>query len=250
MVSPKFEIEYTNQEVTAWGGMRLMKEVLERSGVSQQLRELTLPKARSNRGYDSKVIVESFFLNVWMGCERMSHTEVLRHDATLKTLFGWQQTPSAATYGRFFNKFSMGLNQEIFPKIQKDFLAKLALKKVTLDIDSSVMTRYGNQEGAKRGYNPHKPGRSSHHPLMAFVADVRMVANAWMRSGNTGASTRAEDFLEETLEIVGQERVGLLRADSGFCSEKMMSFFEQKQVSYIVAARFHGGVREAVSQGR
>ena len=26
----------------------------------------------------------------------------------------------------------------------------------TLDIDSSVMTRYGEQEGAKKGYNPAK----------------------------------------------------------------------------------------------
>jgi len=67
----------------------------------------------------------------------------------------------------------MGLNQEVFPRIQKDFFAKLVLKKVTLDIDSSVITRYGTQEGAKRGYNPHKPGRNSHHPLMAYIADVR-----------------------------------------------------------------------------
>lgn len=35
--------------------------------------------------------------------------------------------------------------------------------------DSSVLTRYGEQEGAARGYNPSKPGRKSHHPLMAFV---------------------------------------------------------------------------------
>jgi len=27
----------------------------------------------------------------------------------------------------------------------------------TLDCDSPVLTRYGEQQGAKRGYNPHKP---------------------------------------------------------------------------------------------
>lgn len=31
MVGPKFEIEYRDQKVTAWGGMRLMKEVLRLS---------------------------------------------------------------------------------------------------------------------------------------------------------------------------------------------------------------------------
>ena len=42
---------------------------------------------------------------------------------------------------------------------------------VTLDLDSTVITRYGQQEGAARGYNPAEHGRVSHHPLMAFVAD-------------------------------------------------------------------------------
>jgi hypothetical protein len=31
-----------------------------------------------------------------------------------------------------------------------------------LDMDSTVKTLYGHQEGAEVGYNPHKPGRPSH----------------------------------------------------------------------------------------
>ncbi len=249
MVSPNFEIKYTNQDVTAWGGMRLMKEVIERSGVRQQLSELPLPEPESNRGYDPQLITESFLVNVWMGCSRLCHTEILRQDSTLKTLFGWKQTPSGTTYGRFFNKFSQGLNQTIFPRLQKEFVAKLPLKKMTVDVDSSILTRYGEQEGVARGYNPTKPGRGSHHPLMAFIADVRMVANAWMRCGNTGASSSAEGFLEETFEIMSTDRIGLIRADSGFCSEKMMHYFESKKVHYIVAARFHSGVKRALGKG-
>lgn len=49
----------------------------------------------------------------------------------------------------------------------------------TLDFDSTVMVREGNQEGAAKGYNPKRPGRLSHHPLLAFVSDVRMIANYW-----------------------------------------------------------------------
>ena len=59
---------------------------------------------------------------------------------------------------------------------------------MTLDLDSTVMTRYGTQEGAMRGYNPAKRGRASHHPLMAFVADLRMIANCWLRSGNSSSA--------------------------------------------------------------
>ena len=59
----------------------------------------------------------------------------------------------------------------------------------TVDFDSSVLTRYGSQEGAKRGYNPQKRGRASHHPLIAFINDLRLVTNFWLRSGDTALST-------------------------------------------------------------
>jgi hypothetical protein len=250
MVKPEFEIEYSGEKVTAWGGMRLMKEVLERSGVSRLLEQASLPQPGSNRGYEAQVVVESYLVNVWMGCYRMSHTEVLRHDETLKALFGWKQTPSATSYGRFFNKFCQRRNQEVFPVLQRRFMENIPLTKMTLDVDSSVITRYGSQQGVARGYNPGKPGRGSHHPLLAFVAEPRMVANAWLRPGNTGASSSVEHFLDETFGIIGRERIGLVRADSGFCSEKMMGYFEQNVVPYIVAARFHGGLKAGVRNAR
>jgi hypothetical protein len=61
------------------------------------------------------------------------------------------------------------------------------------------MTRYGEQEGANKEYNPNKRGRNSHHPLMAFVNDVRMVANIWLRGGNGSPANNFIGFLEDTL---------------------------------------------------
>ena len=101
-----------------------------------------------------------------------------------------------------------------------------------MDVDSSAITRYGEQEGSKRGYNPTKRGRNSHHPLFAFVNDIRMVVNCWNRSGNTGSSSNCINFLEETFRTLTNKKVGLFRADSGFCSETIMKFIEDKQIAY------------------
>jgi hypothetical protein len=57
----------------------------------------------------------------------------------------------------------------------------------------------GCQEVSAKGYNPCRPGRKSVHPLLAFVADIRMVANYLLRPGNTGATTNSLSFLENTL---------------------------------------------------
>jgi flavodoxin len=46
-----------------------------------------------------------------------------------------------------------------------------------LDFDSSVETVYGNQEGAKVGANPSKPGRKSYHPLLVFEGKSHLCLN-------------------------------------------------------------------------
>ena len=94
------------------------------------------------------------------------------------------------------------------------------------------MVREGSQEGAAKGYNPKRPGRLSHHPLLAFVSDVRMIANYWLRPGNTSASTNYLSFLEDTLSKLEGKRVGLVRMDSGFFARK---YPDMKYLAYFQA---------------
>jgi len=154
----------------------------------------------------------------------------------LQEIFDIKRLPSQATYSRFFHKFSMMKNNEIFPQLQYKFLEQIDIGALTIDLDSSVITRYGNQEGAKKGYNPKKMGRNSHHPLIAFIDQTRMVANAWMRSGNTSDLNNWEDFLYETFKIILKNKeIGLVRADSGFYSNEFLKWFEKEKLNYIIA---------------
>ena len=83
-----------------------------------------------------------------------------------------------------------------------------------------------------------RPGRNSHHPLIAFVSDIRMIANYWLRPGNTSASTNYLSFLEDSLENLDGKKVGLIRMDSGFFSGEILDYLEMKALNYIVACRF------------
>jgi|GEM_PF-4529853 len=58
---------------------------------------------------------------------------------------------------------------------------------------------YGEQEGAKKGYNPRKPGYPSHRPIFAFLAELKIVVNPWLRPGNVADLTGLDQFLKETL---------------------------------------------------
>jgi hypothetical protein len=54
-----------------------------------------------------------------------------------------------------------------------------------LDSDVTVKPLYGHQEGAVKGYNPHKPGRPSHTYHTYFVT-IQVPKLAYARRGTGG----------------------------------------------------------------
>ena len=225
-----------------------MKKLIEKTGISSKLLELGLPEGKSNNTIDAVSIIESFWVSIWIGCFRFSHTAVLRVDEVLRDIFGWKRVASGTTFGRFFKKFTPSMNHHVFIELYSWFFEQLTFDNYTLDVDSSVITRYGEQEGSKKGYNPKKPGRNSHHPLFAFVNDIRMVANCWNRSGNTGSSSNCIHFLEETFAILKNKKVGLFRADSGFCTSAILDFIEDKKMAYVMSCKLYARLQSEIYQ--
>lgn len=240
-------IEYSDKQVTPFGGMSLMKRFLDQTKIREDLRTLNLPQPGSNCGYAPEQIIESFWLGIWTGASRYIHCDWLRYDKTLQDIFGWDRMPSQSTYSRFFGKFSQSRNTEVFPALQKRFFDQVGVDNITVDFDSTVITRYGDQEGSAKGYNPNKRGRNSHHPLMAFVSQTRMVANAWLRPGNTADSSSCKHFMEETFrDVLNDKIIGLVRGDSGFYTEELLNYLETASYNYIIAARMYPNVKHAV----
>jgi hypothetical protein len=162
----EFDISYTSKEIMPWGGMVFLKQMLQKIVFRELIEDSPdLPVSGSNRGYKTSTIIEGFITSIWCGANRFLHTEVTRHDAALGKIFGWNNPPGQDTYKRFFSKFNQGTNQKVGDYFYSWFFDNIKFDNFTLDIDSSVMTRYGEQEGAKKGYNPNKKGRSSHHPV-------------------------------------------------------------------------------------
>ncbi|WP_057940415.1 IS1380 family transposase [Algoriphagus resistens] len=241
-------IEYSDKPVPPFGGMSLMKRFLDQTGIKEYLSTLDLPQPGSNRGYDPADIVTSFWLSIWTGASRYVHCDWLRYDNVLQSIFGLEQMPSQSTYSRFFCKFSQQRNTEVFPVLQNWFFDQLGVDNLTVDFDSTVITRYGEQEGSAKGYNPNKRGRNSHHPLMAFVGQTRMVANAWLRPGNTAdSSSSCKLFMQETFDqALKGKKIGLVRADSGFYNEELLSYLEQEQHNYIMAVKMYPNVKSEI----
>jgi hypothetical protein len=81
------------------------------------------------------------------------------------------------------------------------------------------------------------------------LSEAHFLLHGWQRSGNCGTSRGVEEFLKEALALWGQrEKIRLLRADSGFFDDKLLSFLEQRLLPYIVVARLTPWVKRAAQR--
>jgi hypothetical protein len=113
-----------------------------------------------------------------------------------------------------------------------------------LDLDSTVFSREGKQEGARKGFNPRRKGRNSHHPLLAVLAEAPFVLHGWLRSGNTGSARGVVPFLQEALALLPEGLwLRTVRADSGFFDGGFLDFLEARGLAYVVVARLTSTLR-------
>ena len=242
---------YTDKEVTPWGGLLLVKQFYGRIGMGKMLRSLPFHERGSGRGLEHSEIVESFLVSIILGANNCSSSSRLGYDKVVKEMFGWKQgMPSQSTLSRFFPKYDGAASDEIFARLNQWWFGNLGYRNMTLDVDSTVITRFGDQEGAELGYNPRYKGRKSHHPILAFLAEPKMVVNSWIRAGNCASSTEFEEFLENTFEMIPREQISLLRGDNGFCSNKIFNYLEDKSLDYIISAPMKAGLVDAILSQR
>lgn len=95
-----------------------------------------------------------------------------------------------------------------------------------IDVDSSVKGVSGHQQGAQKGFNPHKKGQKSYHPPGAFRAGSKEVIHSRWRGGNAHPANGAGSFLKETLPQLPEGQTHIFRADSGFYGDEFFTAIE------------------------
>ena len=236
------ELRFVDKDIRAWGGMALMKRMLDHMRFDEALKRCALPEPGSNRGDRPEQLMLQFMLSVWCGANRFERGEVTRHAPVLQRVFGFPRMANFKAVMRLFGKFTQATNEQVMDQTYWWFFDRVQINGITLDWDSTVMTRYGHQEGAVRGYNPNKRGRCSRHPLMAFVADTRMIGNCWLRPGNASSAHNAQAFLANTLYrgcADCENRIKELKYDFAADSFNMSNFWATEAVLNTVMIAYN-----------
>jgi hypothetical protein len=249
--SERLILRETNRAVTPFGGVAVFISFLQKIELVAQLKRHMPIRWKSPNRIDPTDTFLAFLVSVLVGARRFAHAALLRGDQALHALLGMQRFPIDDTIRNLFRQFTMGNVQRFYEPLAEWQIERLPLRRdgYTLDLDSTVFERYGQQEGSLKGHNPRKHGRPSHHPLLAVLSEAHFLLHGWLRSGNCGTARGAEEFLKEALALWGQrQKIRLLRADSGFFEDLLLSFLEQRQIPYIVVARLTKWVKRAAQR--
>jgi hypothetical protein len=142
-----FDMKFTSREVTAWGGLALLKRMLDGMGFKEAVRRWDLPPPGSNRGYLPEQLIEQLMVSIWCGAARFAHTDITRLDTTLVRLFGWGKAAGHKAIIRLFQRFDQPIATRVQTSSYRWLFDTLRLNPITLDVDSTVLTRWGSQMG-------------------------------------------------------------------------------------------------------
>ena len=80
-------------------------------------------------------------------------------------------------------------------------------REIWLDCDDTVITVFGAQEGAEKGYNPRYHGRNSYKVKVAFVSQTCELINAELYGGTTHSNGGFLEFFKDTVSMLGPRTI-------------------------------------------
>jgi len=235
-------LEFTAQRLSPHAGSATFWGWLHPSGWIKAL-AAALPQepARSNNQISALAKALAFTHGLLCAARKLTHMAYLRRDPLAPELLNIPRVPSQSTLSRFFAGFdSAAVNLRCFRPLWRWCAERLPSRRegYTLDLDSTrLLHEDGHQEGVAVGYT--KRGfKPCLHPLLAVLAEARLVAQLWLRPGNAGCGNNAEAFFLDLWEnLPGHIRLGGVRADAGFYLEELLALWERWRLPYVVVAR-------------
>jgi hypothetical protein len=247
----KVKVETSGEVLTPYGGLVPWAAFSKHTGIVEKLAR-TCPVRRTSPNaapvYD---VLQSFFLTAVTDGRRFAHVQRLREDPSLSELFGVGGIVSDDTIRRLFASIDEADGAQ-WVREASEALWGAFPDRLILDWDSTVLTKYGRQQGAGRGYNPTRPGRRSFHPLLAVAAGTRLCAAYQFRPGNAVSASDWAKAMEEAQASARGRKIWLNRGDIGFGNETVMGWHEAdaQRPHYLFKLKLTGNVRRALARVR
>jgi len=247
----KVQVKFNSNRLTHFGGVYLFHLFLKQIGW-RNLVATTIHYDQRNSQYTISEQIFSLLYPIILGLSRIEVSKMLGNNGVFKMLIGLSRFPDPTTLRRFLVRGSDEVRTQLVrlhDRSRKYFIDRIVPeKKLLVDMDSTVCTIYGHQEGALKGYNPKARGRRSYHPLFCFESMSGTSLLGTLRPGNTYTATGALEYLQKFFsQYPASEYQTRFRGDSGFYDKEIVALLSQNKAGFVIVADMSGPLKRSVA---
>lgn len=208
----------------------------------KQSLQLHIKHHQRNQEYQTAEFILLLIYAIILGIGRIENTRFLQINGVFKKTIGMKNLPEPTAVRRFLYRLTPKAIRQIVKVhniIQKKIFLKLHTKtSVTFDIDGTVLTVYGNQQRARRGYNPKKRGKKSYCVMLCFESNREFWYGS-LKSGNISQVKVAKHVIKEALAKLPIPIYRIrVRLDAIFYSQKLIEgYLEEENIDYTIEAQ-------------
>jgi hypothetical protein len=241
-IKPDTAYEMTEGRMTAYGGLFGLVKFLDLIGFREVFVEYYQSPGRKPELGCYRMVL-GFLILLFVGFARVGHLEYLRRDPMVCGILEVEILPAVSTFWRYLRSLWWPQSQALL-KISAVLRARvwqacrLGHTSISVNIDTTVSTVYGQIEGSRKGHNPQHRGKKGLRPVLLFLEETREYLCGAQRSGKTMRDEEGAQLLREMKQYLpAQIRRVLVRGDAEFIGAQTIQACRDCGYDYIFGNR-------------
>ena len=222
-IGPSTAHEYCSERLSPFGGLLGLVKFMD----AVKFKEIfdgfyKLPARTPELGNYS--MVYGIIMLLFIGFNRIWHFVYIRIDPMLCSIFDVVKLPYVTTYWRYVD--SLGINQgksllDVMSALRERVwqICGISYRSIHINIDTTVETIYGKQQGGRKGHNSKNRGKDGFRPVLCFIEETREYFTGKLRAGKTIGGEEVAALIRSFRKYLpGCVKRVILRGDGEFIS--------------------------------
>ena len=242
-VNSDLAVRFTARGLTSFAGLELLRCYLSKVEFATRLRR-RLKWVDPGADYSSADLVRVFVAMLVVGARRLSHVRHLGSDPVIQRFTELRSLPSDRTLSRWLSRCRASVRVALLGFMMEligDSLRPLKLRRLTVDVDGTVLSTGLQVERAFRGYNPHHRKVPSYYPITAYLAQTGHVLSVRNRSGNVHDGKASMQFFRDLfrdVRAIEPQAILEVRLDGAFFRREILAWLERR-AEYAIRVPFY-----------
>jgi len=239
-IGPSTAYDTIGERLSPFGGLLGLIKFFDLVGFKEVFDHCYKPPCRQPQQGHYRMMCAVLML-LFIGFNRIWHFLYLQMDSMLCSFLGVEKLPYVTTFWRYIN--SLGINQDHSLLMVNSALRERVwhlcgkeYKKIHIDIDTTVETVFGDQQGVRKGHNTKYRGKLGFRPVLCFIEETREYLTGRLRKGETLSGEEFGKLIRSfSKHLPGCVEEVVLRADGEFISWEAVLAASEMGYDFIFA---------------